>query len=239
MSLVKPKLYHPITGVELLPLMHRTDGRPVWPVLGAAEDDDDDSEDSGEEDSDDDTDTSGEDGESSEKAGKGKAPSEADLARAEAFKAREGKRKAEKAAADALAKLQEIQDKDKSELEIANRELASLKERIPELEGTVRDLRIHNAFLASNKYSWHNPDRALRIADLKDVEIGEDGDVSGLDKALDSLAKSDPYLIKPADDEGDGETGKAPSGASFNGKRQGKTDRTRDELVKKYPALRR
>jgi hypothetical protein len=33
-----PHLIHPVTGRQLTPLGHRRDGRPIWPILGASED---------------------------------------------------------------------------------------------------------------------------------------------------------------------------------------------------------
>jgi hypothetical protein len=108
------------------------------------------------------------------------------------------------------------------------------------LQQATKDLRIENEFLASNKYTWHNPKRALQVADLSEVTITEDGKVEGLDKALDALAKSDPYLLKKSDgtDDGDGPDGKSGSGAG-SGRKDDKKTVDKETLAKKYPALRR
>ena len=114
--------------------------------------------------------------------------------------------------------------------------------RVSELEGTVQErdkviqqLRINNAFLTANDYTWHDPEDAMRLADLSDVEIEEDGTVVGLKEALKALARSKPHLIKTpvkTDDK------RGSSGSANNGKRKGdakKPDRT--ALSKTYPVL--
>lgn len=114
--------------------------------------------------------------------------------------------------------------------------------RVTELESNVekRDqeihrLRIANAFLASNSHDWADPEDALRLADLSDVEIEEDGTVHGLKQALDRLAKRKPHLLKSKSDE---DKGKGPSGSANNGRRKGQTKKPdRDALSKSYPIL--
>lgn len=150
---------------------------------------------------------------------------------------------AEKERDDALKKLQEIEDKDKSELDIAKRDNEKLKSDFAALQETNQKLALKVAFLSSNDYQWHNPERALALADLTDVKIGEDGKVEGLKKALDALAKSDAYLLKeqPTDDKsGGGKVTPVASGAAAGGKRTGSTDAAteRAQMLQKYPALR-
>lgn len=131
------------------------------------------------------------------------------------------------------AKLKAIEDKDKSELDKATGGLTEAQAKAEQLAAKNQELLIQNAFLMDNKHSWANPKAALKLADLSEVEIDDEGTVSGLREALDKLAKSDPYLLARAkDDEDDGPTGQ-PMGSRPRG------NPSRDKLLEKYPALRR
>lgn len=58
-------------------------------------------------------------------------------------------------------------------------------------------MRIKQAmFTAAAKMGFHNPEDAYLMADLTEVELGEDGEVSGVETALKELLKSRPYLAK-------------------------------------------
>lgn len=138
----------------------------------------------------------------------------------------------------AMQQLKAIEDKDKSEVEKATARVAEFEAKVAEMEAALQKERIQNAFLSSNKYTWHNPERALALVDLSEVSIDDDGSVSGLDKALEKLAKSDPYLIKSTDDSAP--TGGSPSGTpAGSGSKKDKGAADRDKLLAKYPALRR
>ena len=82
-----------------------------------------------------------------------------------------------------------------------------------------------------------NPKTAFRLLDLDEVEIDEDGDITGLDVAIKALAKSDPYLLAKASKDDDDEGG--PAGQPTGGRGKGKGNPNRDKLLDKYPALRR
>jgi hypothetical protein len=148
-------------------------------------------------------------------------------------------RAADKRASDAEAKVKEFEDKDKDELQKATDRVQELETENTGLSEAVKQLRIENEFLASNKYTWHNPKRALSLADLSEVTITEDGKVEGLDKALDALAKSDQYLLK-SEKDGDEEPPEGSSGSgNGSGRKGGKGAVDKEALQKKYPALRR
>ena len=133
-------------------------------------------------------------------------------------------------------RLKEFEDKDKSELDKATGSLNEITTERDELRDVNKALRVENAFLTDNTHKWANPRTALRLADLNEVEIDDDGNVTGLKEALDALAKSDPYLLrKDAEDE---EDEKQPPTGHPTG-RGTKGNANRDKLVEKYPALRR
>lgn len=109
-----------------------------------------------------------------------------------------------------------------------------LQNTMVERDRTINDLRIQNAFLAANQFNWHDPADALRLADLRDVEIEEDGTVVGIKEALQKLAREKPHLIK-TEDKADP---KSKSGSSSNGRRKGETKKPdRAALSKVYPVL--
>lgn len=134
------------------------------------------------------------------------------------------------------AKLKAIEDKDKDELTKTTGDLTEAQAKAEKLVEANTKLMIQNAFLMDNKHAWENPKAALKLADLSEVEIDDEGNVTGLKEALDALAKSDPYLLsKKKDDEEDdepGATGQPPT-------KKSKGNPSRDKLVEKYPALRR
>lgn len=93
-------------------------------------------------------------------------------------------------------------------------ELEPIAAKVPELEKqveghaeTIKKLRIDNAFLTSD-VEWVDAEAALRLVDLSEVEIKDDGTVKGLKEALEALAKDKSYLVKPKEDEGKGKRGK-------------------------------
>lgn len=139
----------------------------------------------------------------------------------------------------ALAKLKEHEDRDKTELERATADAEQSRKEAEDAKSALRAQRINNAFLTSNKFTWHNSERAMSLLDLSEVTISDDGTVVGLEKAIDALAKSDPYLIKTDDSEqrSPGTPSGTPAGS---GTGKGKpAANSRESLMDKYPALRR
>jgi hypothetical protein len=119
--------------------------------------------------------------------------------------------------------------------------VTELQKTVDESSKTIQTLRINNAFLSANDFTWHDPEDAMRLADLSEVEIEEDGTVVGLKEALKKLAKAKPHLIKKAEVKDDADVDdedKNPSGSATNGRRKGgraKPDRA--ALSKTYPVL--
>jgi hypothetical protein len=121
-------------------------------------------------------------------------------------------------AAQVAAKLKEFEDKDKSELTKAQEQAAEALKNATAAQDELKSARIQNAFLSENTHTWHNPGAALKLLDLSDVTIGDDGKVTGLKAAIEKLAKDHPYLIKTdAGSSGDGKTPEGKSGASGGG----------------------
>lgn len=102
---------------------------------------------------------------------------------------------------DDLAKVQEEQErKGKTELENAKADLEKSTADNATLLKTVRELTIANTFLGLKDIDWHDPEDALRLVDLTDVEWDEkDGkikDKSKLVKAAKKLSTDKPHLVR-------------------------------------------
>lgn len=109
---------------------------------------------------------------------------------------RDRMRAADQRAAKFEAELKQLRDKDLPEADKLKRDFEEAQKQAEQLQTANKELALQVAFLKDNTYTWHNPERALKLVDLTQVEIQADGSVSGLKDALKGLATSDPYLVK-------------------------------------------
>lgn len=171
--LIHPSKLHPITGLPLVAVGLGKRG-PIWPVIGAAE------------------------GDPEPIPEPDKTLTQADVDRIVADRvAREKNKYADYGDLKAkAAKLDEIEAATASDLEKAvkaARDEATAAERAR----TAGVLAASEArALAADRFE--NPSTAVRLLDLKDVSVSEDGvvDAEGVKSLLDALATSDPYLLK-------------------------------------------
>jgi hypothetical protein len=155
---------------------------------------------------------------------------------------RERMKAADRAKADAETKLREIERKDMSELDKAKTDLQDRDAQIKTLTEKVSEMALQNAFLTNNKYTWHDPEDALRLLNREGVEVGEDGKVKGLAPAIAELAKKKPHLLKSEKDDskdGNGNGSPAASGSATNGKRKGEGSDDKVDYSRRFPALKR
>lgn len=147
---------------------------------------------------------------------------------------RERMKAADRRAAEFEAKLKQLTEKDMPEAEKLKREHEAALQQVNKLQETNTALALKVAFLSDNTYQWHNPERALKLVDLGQVEIDADGKVSGLKDALKALATSDPYLVKQEAKQED----KTPPGtaAGTNGTSGGRP--ATGKLVSTFPVMR-
>jgi hypothetical protein len=147
------------------------------------------------------------------------------------------KAKAEKERADtAEAELRKLTDKDKSDLEKAQRDLTEATAKLATAEAQVSDLTLRVAFFESGASSlFKNPVTARKLLDFSVLKPGDNGEYDPKEvKAIaDALIKAEPYLS--ASDGSDGSGSKDESGAPSNGRKGQKPDNA--GLVKKFPAL--
>jgi hypothetical protein len=101
-----------------------------------------------------------------------------------------------KTAQGQIAKLEKDGTSDKevvAKLSKAETDLAKATE-------TTKELRLKVAFLSTNGPTWKDATAALRLVDMSDVEIDDDGSVHGMDSALKALAKKSPWLLATDED---------------------------------------
>lgn len=148
---------------------------------------------------------------------------------------------ADQARQKAQDELKQLKDKDLPALEKLNRDLGEATARIGKLEAELKDARIANAFLSSNKHEWHDPEAARKLADLSKIEIDQtDGTVRGMEDALTALAKSHPFLLKPKKGSEEEESGTVtPTTPPLNSSTPSGTGAaSKDQLKKRFPAAR-
>lgn len=207
-------------------------GKPIFPIMGGAEDGSE-----GEEEKPGDEKPS-EDEDHPKDEDKDKDPRIKELSDENAKRRNEAKRLADELA-KAQVRLKEIDDADKSETERLSSKIDEQEKRIAALVDANKELSIKNAFLADKKHAWRNPDSALKLLDLGEVEIDDDGKITGLDKAIKKLADSDSYLLEPNDEDTGLPPRQQPSGDRTRQTPAPPGTKKREDLIKRFPALQR
>lgn len=148
----------------------------------------------------------------------------------------------------AQQKLDELERKDKTELENAQTDLKKTQEESTGWREKFLGLARTNAFLiasARQQITWHDPEVAQAAAVLVSLEVGEDGTVDGIVDVIKKLAKEKPFLVnkgKSEESEG-GDTNRKRSGSRVGSGGKAKDTGVADglsaeELRKRFPALR-
>jgi len=180
---------HPWTGLRALAVL--PSGRAVWPVFGGAEDDDapEEGQDGDvEEQSDDDqgdADTGGDAEESKEKG-------DDKVSRGELTKAIAARDRAKKELRDKNRELEELRRKNEDADQTAAREAREAAQA--EADAKYKPISVRAGLLEAGV----RPGRvkgALKLLDLSEIDIDDDGEVTGLDAQLDSLRKEWPELF--------------------------------------------
>lgn len=99
-----------------------------------------------------------------------------------------------------------------------------------------KTLAVQNSFLMTNKNDFVNNQAALKLLDLSEVDISDDGEVEGMEDAIDQLVKDHPYLLKKKPAPASRKTGDKPSSTTKNSERSAAARKR--ELEDRYPALR-
>lgn len=90
-----------------------------------------------------------------------------------------------------------------SEVEKAKKLAADAEAKAQAAEERLRTAMVRNAVVvAASKLNFYDPEDAFRLADLANVQVGEDGKVTGVEDVLKTLAKAKPHLVKAAGAQG-------------------------------------
>jgi hypothetical protein len=198
---------HPFTGLTALGVL--SSGRIVWPVLGAAPEDEDADGDGGEDDAGDGGDEGGAD-DGDGLADKGRA------ALAKERKARRDADKARKAAEKELADLKAANTakKDGDDATAAAEQTRRDAEAAALAKANARILAAEVRAAAAGQLA--DPADAARYLDLSEFEVGDDGSVDSeaITEAISDLIKKKPYLAAKAQGfQGSGDGGARTGGS--------------------------
>lgn len=135
--------------------------------------------------------------------------------------------------------LKQLRDKDLPEADKLKRDFEEVSTRATKLEADLQKVRVENAFLKANKYKWQDPEVALAVADMSAVTIDDKGNVTGLEAALDRLAKAKPWMLVQGEaGESEEKGSKPPAGAPAMNGAGGSTGPDKTKLVGRLPAMR-
>lgn len=106
------------------------------------------------------------------------------------------------------------------------------------------EAKVELAFVKAVGRRFADVDAAFKLLDKSAIEVAKDGEISGLDEAIDALAESNPFLLTGDDETEDEDPFKATrsrtSSRKFNGpRRPTTTGLDRAALQRKFPSLRR
>jgi hypothetical protein len=254
---IHPFRRHPTSGLPVRAVGFRTDGSPLWPLLGSEGDGATDTAtaqtgtqggaggttDSGQ----------GATGSGSTSDDKGAAqsdgdkPTDATVSREEFDQLRRQLSAADKKREEAERRAKEFEDRDKSELDKATERAAQLEAERDSAREEAAQLRLERTMLADPTYGadkWHDPEDVLvRLGKaVKDgqVTIKEDGKVEGVTAFLKKLSIEKRYLLKS---EGGSAATSGATGSAMNGDKRGASGESKEakraRLEAEFPALRR
>lgn len=153
---------------------------------------------------------------------------------------------AAKRAEDAEAKLREIENKDKSDLEKLQSDHEVLQGKYDKLFAKHNETIMESEALRLSprlKLRWKDVDDVLTaLSRNADVKVSDDGEIEGVEAALKALAKAKPHWMESEEDgknknknNGNGNA----SGGNVGSPKGSDRDGSRAALEKKYPSLRR
>ncbi|MCG9797985.1 phage scaffolding protein [Staphylococcus argenteus] len=90
-----------------------------------------------------------------------------------------------------------LQDSVKDDSEI-QKELEKLKNQNSEWETKYKEVQLNNAVKLAVAKEANDADDILAFINKDELELAEDGTVKGLDKAVETLKESKPYLFAPS-----------------------------------------
>lgn len=150
---------------------------------------------------------------------------------------------ADKKRNDAETQLQAIKDKDLPEMERLKRDAEAHKAEAERLREQAKQNAVQLAFLKENTVKWVDAGAALKLVDMTDVVVNDDGTVTGLKVAMEKLAKAMPFLVDKGTAAPDGNAANASNanpgaaGAPPMNGRTGSNQTDTNALANRIPAL--
>lgn len=198
-------------------------------------------DDAGDDDSDDDGD--GEEGKGKDKDGKDSEKSKT-VPESKYLQIKRQLSEADRKKQEALDELKQLKLKDLPDAEKQAEELKDALESASTYKNKFENMARTNAFLTASgdlKVSWKSATAALKLAELDDLQINDDGTVEGIKDAVKALAKDHPYLVSTTTEDDSNGKGPTKSG-SVVGSNQGKGKKpagtlSDEELRRRFPSL--
>lgn len=235
----------PLSSI-IAPIGFLPSGTPLFPIAGStgpgkeSDDDGDEDEEEDEEDEDDEEDDSEKEKDSKKTTSKRRKPASKETPEQMKRRLNAEAREHRLAREAAEAKLQEIEDKDKSELELATRDRDDFKKKFEEVQTLNQDMGFELAFLrlsVDKGYQWDDAEYVMHKLRKQGLEFA-DGEVADLDETIGELVKNKPSLLKSAgDDDDDARPASRTTGAnprSSRGKKKVNSAAEQAKLADKY-----
>lgn len=203
-TLVHPWMIHPHTGKPLEAVGVRRNGRPIWPIMGASEDDDpegdpeEDPEGDPEEDPEDDPGDDPDAGKSAEELlaeVRALRASKTKLLREKANRAKGGNGKGKDDGDDAGKKFTR-QELDEIAEETKSSTRSELMPAIIRSQSRTVLESLGMSFPKEKEQARAALSRLLKLADTDELELGDDGEVEGLEHAFRQVKRDFPQLFK-------------------------------------------
>ena len=240
-----PEVDAPYLGTSLEDgvLCHRwLDGTSLPVLAGGAGDDDDDTnddDDSGDDDDDDDDDGDDESDDADDKSKGKKKKAKDDDDDNESTLTNKQRANLHRSARQAA--------RHRIEAKTERARADTAEERATEAEERADALLVELAFTRAAGDRFADADAAWKLINKKLITVDDDGEVSGVDEAIDALIESHPFIVTADDDDKPSKKKKdddnpfqsLASGSQMRGKKRPVTATTSEaSLAKKYPALR-
>ena len=203
-TILHPWMVHPHTGKPLEALGFKRNGDPIWPIMGASEDDDSGDDGAGDDDDDGADDGDGDDDGDEDDPDAGKSPEDlrAELRALRAAKdklLREAKNRSKSKPKDDDGKGKDTLTREDVDDLIEETKAAQRQELMPAIIRTqsrsvLADLGM--AFDKDKTKAAAQLSRVLKLADTDGLDLGDDGEVEGLEHALRAVKRDFPQLFR-------------------------------------------
>lgn len=134
---------------------------------------------------------------------------------------------------DRAARLQELEDAQKSELEKAQERAVQLEKQAADAAARAQDAVLRSAVVAeAARKNVVDPDAAVALLNKESLVLGDDGAPTNIAEAMDELLKAKPYLVGGGRGSGSADLGARGGGVQGQITREQLKTMSHDEIVK-------